>query len=395
MRQKHPKIINGVELTATEFRRQICEAINTYEGGASARDIARAWKDPQWEEPEKRQQLATFINNMRLSGLLRAVEDKRGYYTVSPNAGKHRGGVSIFEQDEEAILQSIRDRGGTCRLRDILHDVYDNMGKEDDFTYDMFMKDPNAVRIKAVIDKSTRIRQDFNKKGHYNLPMEEMRQRPHLGKVSIWLTRRVAHDFYEETRKAYGVEGPPRNLWYQMRDRQLQNVGFALEMLCNMKNVFYDDLLEIPAIADALFDFIEEDGRAVRDIKSRDRDEYQREKAAALENNQTIEPYEPLTPRVIGRRLLEDFADGLINTHYECPAELITALADYFDIDEVFFSVGVIAPKYHHGYRERPYHNRRTGDMVRQDDLRVKNQVNADRVANGLAPLPIKYDDYG
>ena len=211
------KTIHGTKVSQDDFKRAICEALAGMDGGAGkVRDLI-PFVGTEWDAPEGRKLLGLTLANMARRGTLKHDPVKRGVYAIAPRFT--RIGVSVRDQNEKSIVESIRKRGGFARFSEIMDDfglrfhgpelqewrarlTRKHYRKEQDEDFISTVYDPRNTtgyhQLREILAHSQIIRQDYpfvnetgqtTSGGWYNLPLDELNQMTLRGRFASIIAR--------------------------------------------------------------------------------------------------------------------------------------------------------------------------------------------------------------
>jgi hypothetical protein len=335
-----PKTIHGKPVPQDEYLRVIATTLKAL-GGGKAADLLPAL-GPEWDTPDQRQALATTLANMANRGTIQRDPAVRGRFTVG--AAFERRGVSIFDEFESGVLDVIRKKGGVCRWRDIA-DAYGvrtyKVNREET------MNDSTYRRLTDVLARSTRIRQDFLKRGVYNLPWDELQTMPLMGRLAHLGIRIAVTDAMRKHPDGYTPREADDIVEAEQR-RFYARVGGQFEMLRKTAGMTAVDVISQSPIKAAML-MIKRTGHQEVARARTDWFDYatiaEREMRAAGAPQSEISAYmaeqTEMVDRAIPRILYRRFELGKLGAHMHAPAQLYTAFAEMFDVCPVLLSRGV------------------------------------------------------
>lgn len=364
--QKLDKTIHGRPVTQVQFRRAICEALAEMQGGGAVHDLL-PFLGPEWDTPERRKLVSKTLINLARSKVIQRDVHQRGTYTVTPAFG--RKGVSVADQHEQSILDSIRRRGGFARFSEIMDDHglrahgedlaelrrrrLRRQAGRDTVDDDMSVYDVSGARqgLLKVLATSELIRQDFitinrygiaTTDGYYSLPLDELNKmtlrgrfagiiakatHQDLGLPGSYFAARDAHfsrvgDVYRTAREARG--------WSVLDMSLKKRVGAALRELARNPVVNRDNRDRYAGVTRVTEEQMQEDGSNQEEIRAyRDRRENERDEARGLAD------------------MLESFEAGGAslhgpNLHLNAQVSFYEALASELGIDPVAATRGYL-----------------------------------------------------
>ena len=361
--------VRGVQLTTTEFRRAICDVLNKFppeEGGRVADLVAEFGAN--WDNEYGRHRLAVALNNMKRTGIVAPIDGRRGYYRTTKAASRERGGVSAFEQSENAIVNVIRKHGGVARMREIVDALLPEgrvkfQGKENrpkprtryytKTEWDSLSQAERDYRraqgkvyvgqranLGKIMRESLRIRRATEKGGWYCLDYEELRKLPQSGRnLSVLMStpgRRLAEEAVERGlhRRIRGEIRPAKpDDWYDvLRPVMFRNLGNVVSTLVELSGMNVDEFLAIPDISDAL-----------HHLRSYANNVYQ-DATAFIREARKDRFYNPMDDE-IRRELYRQYVAGFSALHLALSTEFIEAIADVFALDAAMLSLGSVVAR--------------------------------------------------
>ncbi|WP_312084042.1 hypothetical protein [Brevundimonas sp.] len=263
------KTIHGKVVTHDAFKRTIVEAITKMQDGAASMADLLPVVGPEWDTAAGRKLLGKTLVNMASGGPLRRSPDTPGIYTVSP--GFKRRGVSVADQIEQSVVDSIRKRGGFAKFAEIMDDhglrphgddlkelrairTRSHFGTEKpsdawDRPFDV-QNTTGYHQIRHVLSTSEKVRQDFvftgasgpTTGGWYNLPMDELNQMVLPGQFAGLIVRATHEDL--QLRGSYMVE----------RDNLFSRVGAVFNAARRARRWSREEFVGRKRIAAALLD---------------------------------------------------------------------------------------------------------------------------------------------
>lgn len=396
----HDKTIHGRQVTQTEFTNTICEAVRRMEV-ARVGDLISA-VGAEWDTPERRKLLGQTLSNLAGRGKLKRVAGQRGDYTVTEHY--KRTGSDLFDQDEKAILRIIRSHGGFCRFRDIQEamDVRPHGSKQDRLD---IQAEAAYRRIYAVIEKSTRIRQDITSPGYgegiYNVPWEEMKGLPFVGRFAS----HYIHYTFDQVLRANTDIPTEKDDWHIEQERFFEQVGAAFTRLREIRNLSLEEFLSISPIRAAVLTFKAKAPKAMLLVRGdwKDRVDVEvarlREAAEVDDGRAAYIRHEELQRRLDAYREEQDrlfeskshqwlyrkFENGSVAAHCNAPLILYTAIAAHFEVCPAELSRGAIFALPDEE-RMRPGRNRRSASelaKIESDNeaaIRATNEANEEKL---------------
>lgn len=361
------KTLFGVSVTQTAFKRAICEALEGMTDGSGKVQDLIAFVGPEWDTAHGRKILAKTLINLAGAGVLKRDPDHRGVYMVS-NRFK-RSGVSVFDQMEQSILDSIRKRGGMARARDILDDHglrqhgdelrevkeranRSQHGTEEDedsmsTVYDV-RKTTEFAQMSKVMSESTLIRQDCLRLGWYNLPIDELNGMTLRGEFAAYMIQATYEEFKKPNRafterddfftRVGGVYNEARRLkgWTMLEFSRRPKVHAALLSLSTHSKVkslldrFYSE-----TTAGKVKEMVAA-GATPSEVTA-----YREDRRNSREGHQFIIDILERFERG-GDPLEEGLEPAGVNIHLNTPVSFYEALASELEIDPVMASRGIL-----------------------------------------------------
>lgn len=357
------KTLHGKPVTNHEFKLAIVDAFERY----SAMNVASLVSvvGPEWDTVAGKRLLTSTLINMANRGAIRRVADSRGMYELSP--GFARRGVSAFHQNEDAILDVIRENGGFARFSQIM-EAFGCRPSGSDLRRLMMLRqradrgelteddlrgahaledarDSSEYRgLVTTMAKSTRIRQDFLLKGWYNLPITELRNIPLKGRFLSLIVKATHLDL-----------GPTRFTWMQARDDYFSRVGAVVNEARLRRKLTIEELVAIPKVQAALLQlstvsavraeldqwYVAETNHRAGQLADSGTDvdvigRYRTERAAKQREGSWVLP-ELITRFEAGGEELYG-----VNVHLNAPTSFYVALAEALEICPVAMSRGML-----------------------------------------------------
>jgi hypothetical protein len=243
-----------------------------------------------------------------------------------------------------------------------------------------------------VIRESKLIRQDFNKRGVYNLPWREVAAEPLRGK---WAALIIKTTYLEQ---CYAIKGEvDDNAWREERDTFFYNVGAVFEKLRKSRNLSIGDMLDNRKVRAATADFVRAAPNEIAVIRQdwfdRTSIEVGKMKEAGAATS-AIDEYREGREDELRLKLPEwlyrRFEKGRLGAHMMAPLAFYTTVADHFDCCPAQLSRGVFALLPLTDVRIRPERTRRTAEEIYD----IKEQHAAwDRVQRETLYSPIEDED--
>lgn len=365
------KTLKGVPVSAAAFRRAIVDALGQMEDGAGSMPDLIPFLGPEWDTKEGRLLVSKTLVNMADGGKLKRDPEHRGLYRVSGNVVRKGGGVSVYDQQERSIEDTLRKLGGFATWAQIMedHDLRPHGEERAELRalrFRTFMKnnqpgdsastayDPYRTtgyqQMNHVLATSQRIRQDYpskNRKGgwmckYYNLPLDQLNAMTLRGGVHAIMIKATHEELRLEGRTAIEERDLMFSCVAHVFTTARKARGLTLLDLASRKSV-YAALLELARHPDVDRDnrslYREETRKTVVDMRAAG--------AAQEEVDDFRERREDTCKRtramadMLGR--FEDGGDGYgPNLHLNAPVRLYEALAAELGIDSVSASRGVL-----------------------------------------------------
>ncbi|UTC29786.1 hypothetical protein BAJUN_01560 [Bajunvirus bajun] len=353
------KYVNGRLVTQRQWRKAVVDAIDAGPPEGSTITMIGERLGPAWVEPVNVPILSHTLQNFKRKGIVEC--PSRGVYRVVVNA------VDVFTDHENAILDSIRKRGGVCRWRDIADDfgvrnkdvplTIEQQANESDAAWRLRFDAHEPINfgirsmLVATIAESDRIRQDFGVPGLYNLPYEELHALPMLGSWAIYMHRRAVMLLTPQG------ERWDEELVGQMTNAHYKRVGAAFRAVRDLKYLDLETLVDDKVFIGILRQMADKSDVAVNDI-------LREQKARILSRHGIAFDSGIIPPEVteelddareaamnwksltIPAGLLGAFEDGSPAVHRVAPADFYTEFCQSFvdGPDPVLLSRGILAP---------------------------------------------------
>jgi hypothetical protein len=354
----HEKTVHGKPVTQTEFTNTICEAIRR-KTMARVGDLIEV-VGSEWDTPDNRKLLGQTLSNLTVRKKLKRVEGERGAYAVTDHY--KRTGSDLFDQDENAILKIIRSHGGFCRFRDIQEgmDVRPHGSRQDRLD---IQAETAYRRIYAIIEGSTRIRQDITSAGYgegiYNVPWAEMKGLPFVGRYA---SHYIKYTFDKVLRANTGIE-TSKDEWYDEQERFFEQVGAAFQRLRTIQKLSLEEFLAIRSIRAAVLTFkqravkplavIRGEWKARMDVEAArlresilTREDGRPQYAKEDEARRAVDAYQDEQQQLYEQKshqwLYRKFENGDVGAHCNAPVILYTAIAEHFEVCAAELSRGAI-----------------------------------------------------
>lgn len=344
MRTPTEKTIHGRRVSQHTFLIEITQALERL-GSAKVSDLVLEF-GPEWNNPVSKRLLTSTLINMEKRGTLRLLE--RGLYAVNTSYLSVHG-VSQFDRTEQDILEVIRDRGGFCRWRDLTEAFGVRVRGPD---ADIHRQDSMHSRLREVISKSTRIRQDHLKRGVYNIPWEETQKLPLMGRWAAMMIE-VGCDVIRSGIEVEDFE----TYWREERDMFFINVGRTFKAARELRRWEIARIVRQPAVKKAIEAMLDSNVPEARKVPTMARDaitnavnslraagasyaeidELRHSEAAKLDDAMLFYAY-------------ERFEDGELGAHWGATVGFYTAVAEVFELCPAALSRGLLA---HYPAKER------------------------------------------